>query len=85
MRKQVCKQVLTLFVVTCCVVATPAQAEDTGDSGADYSFGLDVAPVSKYIWRGQRLTNDWSVQPSVTVGYGGFSFNAWGTMEIRCI
>jgi hypothetical protein len=27
-----------------------------------YSFSGDAAVVSKYVWRGQRLTNDWSLQ-----------------------
>lgn len=49
---------------------------------AQYSASVDTAFVSKYIWRGQRLTNDWSFQPSLTVGVGGFAFNAWGTMDL---
>ena len=50
-----------------------------------YSAAVDSAFVSKYIWRGQRLTNDWSFQPSLTVGAGGFSFNAWGTMDLTAV
>jgi hypothetical protein len=47
-----------------------------------YSFSGDAAVVSKYIWRGQRLTNDWSLQPGMTIGVKGFSFNAWGTLDL---
>ena len=47
-----------------------------------YTFAGDLALASKYIWRGQRATNDWSLQPSATVGIGGFSFNAWGTVNL---
>jgi hypothetical protein len=50
-----------------------------------YSAAGDVALVSKYIWRGQRLTNDWSVQPSMTIGIEGFAFNAWGTMDMTAV
>lgn len=50
-----------------------------------YSFGGDAAFVSKYIWRGQRLTNDWSLQPAATVGIGAFSFNAWGNMDLTAV
>jgi len=47
-----------------------------------YSAGADIAVVNKYIWRGQRLSNDFVVQPALTVGTGGFAFNAWGNMEL---
>lgn len=50
-----------------------------------YSAGVDTAVVSKYIWRGQRLTNDWSFQPSLTIGVGGFAFNAWGNMDLTAV
>jgi hypothetical protein len=52
---------------------------------AQYSATAGTAFVSKYIWRGQRLTNDWSFQPSVTVGAKGFAFNAWGTMDLTAV
>ena len=41
--------------------------------------------VSKYVGRGQRLTNDWSFQPSMTLGVEGFSFNAWGSMDLPSV
>ena len=41
--------------------------------------------MSKYIWRGQRLTNDWSMQPSMTFGASGFSFNVWGNMDLAAV
>ena len=56
-----------------------------GTARAQYSAGVDTAFVSKYIWRGQRLTNDLSFQPSLTVGAGGFAFNAWGTMDLTAV
>jgi hypothetical protein len=31
------------------------------------------------------LTNDWSVQPAMTFGIKGFSFNAWGTMDLTAV
>ena len=52
---------------------------------AQYSFTGDAAVVSKYIWRGQRLTNDWSLQPSMTLGVGDFSFNTWATMDLTAV
>ena len=51
----------------------------------NFSAAGDVAVVSKYIWRGQRLTNDWSLQPSMTLGIGGLAFNAWGTVDMTAV
>ena len=55
------------------------------DEDSPYSFSADTALVSKYIWRGQRLTNDWSFQPSGTFSLGGFSVNVWGTMDLAAV
>ena len=56
-------------------IASPAvlMAQDKveADVGADL--------VSGYIWRGQDLGNV-SVQPSVSIGYKGFSLSAWGSV-----
>lgn len=43
---------------------------------------LSVAALSAYIWRGQELSQDSVViQPSMTVGYKGFSFGLWGNLD----
>ena len=47
-----------------------------------YSASGDAAVVSSYVWRGQRLTDDPSLQPSMTLGIEGFAFNAWGSMDL---
>jgi hypothetical protein len=45
---------------------------------ADGSVGL----YSKYVWRGFELSRDSLViQPSVTVGYKGFSVNFWSNLD----
>jgi hypothetical protein len=44
------------------------------------SAGVDI--LSQYVWRGFALSRDSAVfQPSVTVGYKGFSFNVWGNLD----
>ena len=71
------------FSFLSCVLATVlVQGQD---EESIYSFGGDAAVVSKYIWRGQRLTNDWGLQPSGTVGIKGFSFNAWGNIDLTAV
>jgi hypothetical protein len=58
--------------------ASPGQpaAEDKPTASA----GVDI--LSQYVWRGFALSRDSAVfQPSVTVGYKGFSFNVWGNLD----
>ena len=43
---------------------------------------MDLGVFSQYIWRGLELSrNSVVIQPSVTLGYEGFSFNVWGNMD----
>ena len=71
---------IALCLVALFALVPPALAQDS-----PYSASGDVATVSKYIWRGQRLTNDWSVQPSATFGAAGLSFNIWGNMDLTAV
>jgi hypothetical protein len=43
------------------------------------SVSVDV--MSNYVWRGQKLSNSWVVQPSVGITYGGFGANIWGNYD----
>ena len=38
--------------------------------------------VSEYIWRGMDQNSGFSVQPSLTLSYGGLSLNAWGSRSL---
>lgn len=43
---------------------------------------LTVGAYSQYIWRGFEFSQDSIVlQPSITVGYKGFSANLWGNLD----
>jgi len=47
---------------------------------ADFS----LSALTKYVWRGQELSRDSIVlQPSLTVGYKGFSANLWGNLDTK--
>lgn len=63
---------LAVLISACFVPAASAQ----------YSASGDVAFASKYIWRGTRATDDPVIQPSMTLSAGGFSFNAWGNLDL---
>lgn len=54
-------------------MAIPAAAQDK----VEVNVGADV--VSGYIWRGQDLGNA-GIQPTLSVGYRGFSLTAWGSV-----
>jgi hypothetical protein len=55
---------------------TPNEDKVTGE--------IDLSVLSAYIWRGYEQTRDSVViEPSVTIGYKGFSLNVWGNMDTR--
>jgi hypothetical protein len=37
--------------------------------------------MSNYVWRGQKLSNSWVVQPSVGITYGVFGANIWANYD----
>jgi len=43
---------------------------------------VEAAVLNKYLWRGGVMTDGWVVQPSVTVGLGGFELGAWGNLDL---
>lgn len=53
---------------------TYAQDKFTVNGKADF--------VSDYIWRGADQNSGFSVQPSLTLGYTGFSINVWGNQTL---
>jgi hypothetical protein len=71
---------LRLFVLsvllTCCVSVGTLYAEEIKTSG---SASVDV--MSNYVWRGQKLSNSWVVQPSVAITYGVFGANLWANYD----
>jgi len=55
----------------------PAMAEEDKPTGE-----VSVSGLTKYIWRGYENTrHSIVVQPSMTVGYKGFSANLWGNLD----
>jgi hypothetical protein len=62
--------------------AKPAEekAAPAAEEKPTASVGFDL--FSQYIWRGIALSrNSVVIQPSVTVGYKGFSLNVWGNLD----
>ena len=55
-----------------------AFAEDESKIG--FEFTADF--LSKYVWRGQALVDDWVFQPGVGVSYEGLSASFWGNLDM---
>jgi len=47
----------------------------------DVAVDVSIDYAGKYIWRGQALTDDPVVQPSVTLSKDKLSLNIWGSMD----
>jgi hypothetical protein len=69
--------VMFALVLTAAFGAGSLQAQDPAPAEKDWSITVTNAGVSKYIWRGQNLSNTASMQPAVTFGYKGLSLSSW--------
>lgn len=87
-RKKMVAGVFGLFFL---IGALTAGAEEGGTAAAQPSqpqqeerptANLSMALMSQYIWRGQELShNSMVIEPSMTIGYKGFTYNMWGNMD----
>lgn len=60
----------------------PSAAEEKAVAAETPTFDFTTAFLSAYIWRGQQQTkNSLVIQPSMTLGYKGFSANLWGNLD----
>ncbi|TRZ84221.1 hypothetical protein D4R89_13725 [bacterium] len=64
-------------------IKTPAAApEATSEEKPTGDF--TAAVLSQYIWRGYELSrNSVVIQPSMTIGYKGFTANLWGNLDTK--
>jgi len=71
---------LKLFVLVTMLMCTfsigALYADETKTSGF-----TSVDLMSNYVWRGQKLSNSWVLQPSVGITYGGFDTNIWANYD----
>jgi hypothetical protein len=73
------KQIKCTLIVLCFATLTSNQtmkAEDNLSVGASADF------LSKYVWRGQNLVDDWVLQPGAYVGYKGITASFWGNLDL---
>ncbi len=64
------------------VVAILAGGVNSAWAEDDVSVALTSDLLSKYIWRGQNIVDDWVLQPSASVGYKGLTATAWSSIDL---
>lgn len=64
--------------------AAPAPAAAAPAAEDKPTVDFTTYALSKYVWRGYENTrNSIVIQPSITVGYKGFSANLWGNLDTK--
>ncbi|MFZ5997539.1 MAG: hypothetical protein ACOYW7_08635 [Nitrospirota bacterium] len=69
-------KILVLALVALMISAGSLYAEEPKVTG----YG-SVDVMSNYVWRGQKLSNSWVVQPSLGITYGSFGANIWANYD----
>jgi len=70
------KLCLLATILACSFCVGDVYAEEAQISGF-----ASVDLMSNYVWRGQKLSNSWVLQPSVGITYGGFGTNIWANYD----
>jgi hypothetical protein len=76
------------IVLSCAVLAetetlNPEQAAKvTTVEDSAFSLTTSASFMSKYVWRGQLLNDDYVFQPSAAIGYGNLTASWWGNVDM---
>ena len=77
-----CLLAATVIFASYSVVLAEDDAKPAAADASKPTAAVDLGVFSQYIWRGMELShNSVVIEPSVTLGYEGFSFNVWGNMD----
>jgi hypothetical protein len=77
MRNALITAIMALLLFTLGIAPVLAEEEKP-------TVDFSISPLTKYVWRGQELSKDSIViQPSMTVGYKGFTANLWGNLDTK--
>jgi uncharacterized protein (TIGR02001 family) len=77
MRSNIIKKLLLVAALTVVFGNANAMAQEATPTASG-----SAAFLSKYVWRGYELSDDnLVIQPSMTIGYKGFAFNAWSNLD----
>jgi len=75
MKKRSIAAMVVLVVMAACLGSVSAKAEGT-------EVGLDVTWAERYLWRSMPVNDEYVLQPSLTVGGGGFYLNGWANVDL---
>ncbi len=67
-----------------CILAaagSPAVAADEEPTAPTWTLGVEVDANSRYLWRGMAFSEGAVYQPSLTIGRGPWSINAWANVD----
>jgi len=67
---------MALGCMTIVLFGAAAQAED------EVSVSVTSDFFSKYVWRGQNVTDDWVWQPGASISYKGLTGGFWGNLDL---
>ena len=70
------KSTIIVLCMTTLISTTLLNAED------QVSIGASADVMSKYVWRGQDLVDDWVLQPGAYVSYSGLTASFWGNLDL---
>jgi hypothetical protein len=70
---------ICLFSTILCAQSTDQENKNDGDS---LNIGFGAEWVSRYVWRAIPQNIYPNIQPSVTIGYGNFSFDVWASQSL---
>ena len=65
-----------------CAVLVVLGVAGAGWADGDVSVEVTADFFSKYVWRGQNLTDDWVFQPGVSATYRGLTAGVWGSLDL---
>ncbi len=68
--------------VVLCVAAVLVGMNTVGWAEGDVTVGVGADFMSKYVWRGQNLVDDWVLQPGISVGYQGLTASIWANSDM---
>jgi hypothetical protein len=78
------RHIACIFALTAIFIATSSGVFTAMAEEDKPTAELSVSGLTKYIWRGYENTrHSIVVQPSMTVGYKGFSANLWGNLDTK--
>lgn len=69
---------LILALAAAVALAPRAAAAETPDGAAYFSTSF----ASRYVWRGQTLSEGFVVQPTIGIERGGFAANLWSSVDL---